>query len=147
LNDISFELGDGEMLGLFGQNGAGKSTLLKILCKFIRADEGDVFVDGESILYQDNSLNRVGILLEPVYFPYMSAWENLAFYLNIHGRSSELSEIDSMLELVGLQKNRNQKPTEFSFGMKQRLVWLRRCWESPGCWFWMNPLWVWTLLE
>ncbi|MCD8077610.1 MAG: ABC transporter ATP-binding protein [Lachnospiraceae bacterium] len=121
LNDISFELGDGEMLGLIGQNGAGKSTLLKILCKFIRADEGDVFVDGESILHRDNSLSRVGILLEPVYFPYLSAWENLAFYLNVHGRPSELSEIDPMLELVGLQKNRDQKPTEFSFGMKQRL--------------------------
>lgn len=121
LSNVSFKIDDGEMVGLIGKNGAGKSTLLKSICKFINPVNGDVYIDGKNIKDEGGCLDDVGILLEPVFFPYMSAYDNLAFYLNIHGKDRFIDEIDDILDLVGLIKNKNQKPTDFSFGMKQRL--------------------------
>lgn len=121
LDHINFTLHEGEIVGLIGQNGAGKSTLLKSLCKFIRPTNGEILFDGKNIFRNDNYLENVGILLEPVVYPYLTAYENLEFYLNIHGKQSWKSEIDSMLTLVGLIENKDKYPGDFSFGMKQRL--------------------------
>lgn len=121
LSNVSFEIADGEMVGLIGKNGAGKSTLMKSICKFISPNEGEISIDGKNIKSEDCCLEDVGILLEPVFFQHMSAYDNLAYYLNIHGKQVYLDEIDDTLDMVGLKKNRDQKPTDFSFGMKQRL--------------------------
>ena len=51
----------------------------------------------------------------------MSAYDNLAYYLKIHNKEQYIQEIDDVLNMVGLGKNRDQKPSDFSFGMKQRL--------------------------
>ena len=67
LNNVSFTLHDGEMVGLIGQNGAGKSTLLKLLCRFIRPTSGNVQFDNNNIEDGNNCLHDVGILLEPVF--------------------------------------------------------------------------------
>lgn len=121
LSNVTFKIDEGEMVGLIGKNGAGKSTLLKSICKFINPVNGNIYIDGKNIKEEEGCLDDVGILLEPVFFSYMSAYDNLAFYLNIHGKEKYLDEIDDILDLVGLIKNKNQKPTDFSFGMKQRL--------------------------
>ena len=119
--NVSFEIADGEMVGLIGKNGAGKSTLLKSICKFITPSDGEIFVGGSNIADEDYRLENTGILLEPVFFQYMSAYENLAYYLKIHNKEQYLPEIEETLELVGLSKNKDEKPSNFSFGMKQRL--------------------------
>ncbi|MCF0124544.1 MAG: ABC transporter ATP-binding protein [Pseudobutyrivibrio sp.] len=121
LSNVSFEIGDGEMVGLIGKNGAGKSTLMKSICKFILPSEGEILLDGKNIKASDRCLDDVGILLEPVFFQYMSAYDNLAYYLKIHNKEQYIQEIDDVLNMVGLGKNRDQKPSDFSFGMKQRL--------------------------
>lgn len=121
LKNVSFEIADGEMVGLIGKNGAGKSTLLKSICKFITPSDGEIFIGGNNISDKDYRLEDTGILLEPVFFQYMSAYDNLAYYLKIHNKEQYLSEIEETLELVGLSKNKNEKPSNFSFGMKQRL--------------------------
>lgn len=121
LKNVSFEIADGEMVGLIGKNGAGKSTLLKSICKFITPSDGEIFIGGNNISDEDYRLEDTGILLEPVFFPYMSAYDNLAYYLKIHNKEQYLPEIEDTLELVGLIKNKDEKPTGFSFGMKQRL--------------------------
>ena len=121
LSKVSFEIADGEIVGLIGKNGAGKSTLMKSICKFITPSEGEIFMDNKNIRKEDYCLEDVGILLEPVFFNHMSAYDNLAYYLNIHGKEQYLDEIGHVLAMVGLEKNRDQKPTDFSFGMKQRL--------------------------
>ena len=121
LSEVSFEIAEGEIVGLIGKNGAGKSTLMKSICKFINPTEGDILFDGKSIRSAEGCLDDVGVLLEPVFFEHMSAYDNLAYYLSIHGKQEYLSEIDDVLDMVGLKKNRDQKPSNFSFGMKQRL--------------------------
>ena len=84
-------------------------------------DDGEIFIGGNNISDEDYRLEDTGILLEPVFFPYMSAYDNLAYYLKIHNKEQYLPEIEDTLELVGLIKNKDEKPTGFSFGMKQRL--------------------------
>ena len=121
LKEVCFDLDGVEMVGLIGQNGAGKSTLLKAICKFILPTQGKILFDGIDIFKNNNSLKDVGILLEPVFYPQLTAYENLSFYINIHGKVEAKKEIDEVLEMVGLITNRNQKPKDFSFGMKQRL--------------------------
>ena len=63
LSNVSFEIGDGEMVGLIGKNGAGKSTLMKSICKFILPSEGEILLDGKNIKSSDRCLDDVGILL------------------------------------------------------------------------------------
>lgn len=121
LDKATFQVEQGEMVGLIGPNGAGKSTLMKAMCKFITPTEGEVLLEGVNILEKDYELRDVGILLEPVFFGQLTAYENLKYYLEIHNKQQYLPTIKDHLELVGLGKNMNQKPKDFSFGMKQRL--------------------------
>lgn len=121
LQGVSFDLQEGELVGLIGKNGAGKSTLLKLLCKFLKPTEGSIFRDGKDIFSYERYMQDIGILLEPVFYPQLSAYDNLEFYLQIHGCSKSKREIEDTLELVGLIRNKDEKPGQFSFGMKQRL--------------------------
>ena len=121
LDNASFSLSDGEMVGLIGSNGAGKSTLMKTMCKFLKPTSGNVRLDGIDIYESKNSLKNFGILLEPVFFDQLTAFENLEYYLKIHKKDEFIKDIEAHLEMVGLGKNKSQKPKEFSFGMKQRL--------------------------
>lgn len=121
LKQAEFVLQKGEMVGLIGANGAGKSTLMKTMCKYISPTEGKVLLDGVNIYEKDYQLRDVGILLEPVFFPQLTAFENLEYYLRIHDKKEFLDTIEDHLEMVGLIKAKDQKVKGFSFGMKQRL--------------------------
>ncbi|MDO5649539.1 MAG: ABC transporter ATP-binding protein [Gallicola sp.] len=121
LDKAEFTLNKGEMVGLIGANGAGKSTLMKTMCKFIGPTTGKVFLNGVNIFESDYQLRDVGILLEPVFFPQLTAYENLEYYLKIHDKKEFLNTIEDHLEMVGLMASKDQKVKGFSFGMKQRL--------------------------
>lgn len=121
LDKASFTINDGEMVGLIGENGAGKSTLMKTMCKFLGPTSGQVKIFGTDIFTVDNALNEVGILLEPVFYSQLSAYENIKYYLNVHNKSEYIKDINDHLDMVGLSKHKNENPKEFSFGMRQRL--------------------------
>lgn len=121
IKDVSFSLEKGEIVGLIGRNGAGKSTLLKMISKFLKPDEGKIFINDQEIFKDSNFLKNVGIHLEPVFFPYLTAYENMAHYLKINNNDEYMYQIEEVLELVELEKHINEKPSSFSFGMKQRL--------------------------
>lgn len=121
LDDISFNIEEGEIVGLIGKNGVGKSTLLKLLCKFLKPDEGKIYIKGRDIFEDYSSLRDVGIHLEPVFYPYLTAYENMVFYLKVNNQKDYAYQIDEVLELVGLKRNKHEKPSSFSYGMKQRL--------------------------
>lgn len=121
IKNASFSLEKGEIVGLIGRNGAGKSTLLKMISKFLKPDEGEIFINNQEIFQDSNSLKNVGIHLEPVFFPYLTAYENMDHYLKINNNEEYMYQIEEILELVELEKQINEKPSSFSFGMKQRL--------------------------
>lgn len=121
LSGVNFRLDKGEIVGLIGKNGAGKTTIIKTLTGIVRPDSGVINLDGVSLADNFKKLrNRIGILLEPKFFDYMSAYDNLKILSEINGNRST-GKVNSVLEFVGLSKDKRTKVREFSFGMKQRL--------------------------
>lgn len=123
LKDINLTVENGTIVGLLGKNGAGKSTLIKCINQLYRF-QGEIKVNG--INYRQNSekyLRNVGVLLEPSYYEYMSAIENLKSYASLSGVSykSIENEMKALLDIMGLGDSINKNVSEFSFGMKQKL--------------------------
>ena len=121
LENVNLEINAGDIVGLVGKNGAGKSTLLKLIAKSYIPTSGTIEYNGNNIFNNDYILKDVGIMIEPVFYSYMTVKENLEFYLEVHGKQEFKKNIDDILELVDLSKKKNNKPENFSFGMKQRL--------------------------
>lgn len=124
LDNVSFRVGRGEVVGLLGPNGAGKSTLMKIITCFIPPTAGKVTVEGFDI--DEESLEvrrRVGYLPEnnPLYHE-MYVREFLEFVAHLHklGRNSR-KRIEEMIELTGLQIEQNKKIGALSKGYRQRV--------------------------
>lgn len=120
LENATFTIEEGDIIGLVGKNGSGKSTLLKILAKSQNPTEGNVFFNCRDIFKEDNILKDFGIMIEPVFFPQISVEENLKLYLKIHKKEQYQDNIEKILKLVGLWEAKDRKPIDFSFGMKQR---------------------------
>lgn len=120
LKEASFTIEQGEIVGLVGKNGSGKSTLLKCLAKSQFPSQGQVFLHGQDLYAKEGLLDDCGIMIEPVFFPHISVWDNTLLYLKIHQKEQYHSNIQPILELVGLWEARYRKPKDFSFGMKQR---------------------------
>ena len=121
LDSVNLEVNAGDIVGLVGRNGAGKSTLLKLIAKSYIPTSGSIEYNENNIFENDYILKDVGVMIEPVFYPYMTVKENLDFYLELHGKPQFKKNIDSVLELVDLAGKKNKKPETFSFGMKQRL--------------------------
>lgn len=123
LKDINLTVENGTIVGLLGKNGAGKSTLIKCINQLYRF-QGEIKVNG--INYRQNSekyLRNVGVLLEPSYYEYMSAIENLKSYASLSGVSYKNieNEMKALLDIMGLGDSINKNVREFFFGMKQKL--------------------------
>lgn len=121
INDISFTIHSGEIVGLLGHNGAGKSTLIKCMMNAIKSYSGSITIDGKDIQHDQELLSKeCSFLLEPSFCDYLSAKRNLELLNSIIPVKSGRS-IDEILSIVSLKNSANKKVGEFSFGMKQRL--------------------------
>lgn len=124
LDDVSFSIQAGEIVGLLGPNGAGKSTLMKIITCFIPPDSGDIKVNGLDIFEESLEVRKkVGYLPEhnPLYLD-MYVKEFLEFVAGIHhlGGSTK-NRIREMIELTGLEVEQNKKLGALSKGYRQRV--------------------------
>ncbi|HPH91348.1 MAG TPA: gliding motility-associated ABC transporter ATP-binding subunit GldA [Ferruginibacter sp.] len=123
VNNISFSVNKGEIVGFLGPNGAGKSTTMKIITGYIEADGGTAAVCGETV--SSNSLNtkkKIGYLPEanPLYFD-MYVREYLEFVAGVHGIQHKKEKIESAIETVKLKLEANKKIGQLSKGYKQRV--------------------------
>lgn len=120
LNNISFEIQQGELYGLVGPNGVGKTTLLSILINLIQADSGSVMVANQHNNDKDY-LKRIGFMQDnTVLYPHLSGYDHLAYVAFAHGIDNE--EIDKVSLKVGNYAYLNQKVRNYSLGMKQHLL-------------------------
>ena len=124
LDDVSFEIAEGEIVGLLGPNGAGKSTTMNILTGYLSATAGSAYVNGINILENPIEAKRyIGFLPEqPPVYPDMTVMEYLNFVYELKGckldREAHLGEVISVVRL-GDVKNRLIK--NLSKGYKQRV--------------------------
>ncbi len=124
LRGINLSVPENSIFGFIGKNGSGKTTTMKTVLGLLKADSGDILVNGEKVVYGQTSTNRyIGYLPDvPEYYSFMTAKE----YLRFCGEITELpadtidARCQELLDLVGL-RNDNHKIKGFSRGMKQRL--------------------------
>ena len=125
IDNISFNVREGEILGFLGPNGAGKSTTMKIATCYLPPDEGVVEVSGYNVVEQSKEVRKtIGYLPEhnPLYLE-MYVREYLQFIGKLHGlRSTSMkSRIDEMIELCGLTREQNKRIEALSKGYRQRV--------------------------
>lgn len=122
IQDLNLEVDKGEIFGFLGPNGAGKTTTMKIMVGLMKANKGDVRINGYSITNDyENAMKNVGCIIENVTpFSYLTAYENMKLCGRFKLEVDE-SQIHRCLEVTGLIKYKNEKIKNYSLGMKQRL--------------------------
>lgn len=121
LNNVSFEINSGEIVGFLGPNGAGKSTMMKILTTYIFQNSGSIRVNGFDTLQNPLEVRKsIGYLPEhnPLYTD-LYVKEYLQFIANIHHISKH--RIDNIIDLVGLTSEKDKKINQLSKGFRQRV--------------------------
>ena len=123
VNDLDFEVRQGEVLGLLGPNGSGKSTTIKMLLGLLYPSGGRLTVFGKSP--RDVAIKKlIGYLPEETYlYKYLTAYETLDFFASLFGLSGEerKKRCEQLLDMVGLSHARNRRVGEFSKGMARRI--------------------------
>jgi ABC-2 type transport system ATP-binding protein len=124
VDNVSFEVKSGDILGFLGPNGAGKSTTMKVITCFLPQTAGKVEVCGMDTLTKPNEVKRkIGYLPEsnPLYYD-MYVREYLKFIAGLHPDIKDKTKrVGEMIGLVGLEKERNKKIGALSKGYKQRV--------------------------
>ena len=123
IDEISFKVNSGEIVGFLGPNGAGKSTTMKIISCFIKPTSGDVLVDGGSIHKDELSVkSKIGYLPEhnPLYED-MYVREFISFIAQMHKIKNIKVAVQGVIEKVGLVKEAHKKIGQLSKGYKQRV--------------------------
>ena len=121
LDNISFSINKGEIVGFLGPNGAGKSTLMKILTTYINADEGTAIVNGNDVSTQQKAVQlSIGYLPEhnPLYLD-LYVREYLAFNADVYKVAK--SRIEEVIQLTGLSTESHKKIGQLSKGYRQRV--------------------------
>ena len=121
LNEISFSIQKGEIVGFLGPNGAGKSTLMKILTTYLLADEGSALVNGHDVMTNTKAVQHsIGYLPEhnPLYLD-LYVREYLAFNADVY--KVEKSRIEEVIQLTGLTSESHKKISQLSKGYRQRV--------------------------
>ena len=124
VNDISFSVGNNEIVGFLGPNGAGKSTTMKIITGYLAPDSGDAIVNGINVNIDPlESKKQIGYLPEgnPLYYE-MYVREYLEFIAGVHHLKSNVKQrIEDVIDLTGLRLESNKKTGQLSKGYKQRV--------------------------
>lgn len=143
VDNISFEVGKGEVFGFLGPNGAGKTTTINILCTLLMPTTGEATVNGFNAVSSPNEVRRsIGIIFQdPSLDERLTAYENLNFHGMVYHLSSKLrkTRIVEVLHIVGLYSKKDTIVRTFSGGMKRRLEIARGLMHSPKILFLDEP--------
>ena len=123
VDDVSFRLNKGEIVGFLGPNGAGKSTTMKIITGYIKPDSGTAVVGGINVqLDPIAAKKKIGYLPEanPLYYE-MYVHEYLDFIADVHRVPHRKDKINSIINIVGLSPERKKRTGQLSKGYKQRV--------------------------
>ena len=148
LNGVSFTIEKGEFCAIVGTSGSGKSTLLNMLAGLEKPTKGEIVIAGEHMeTKNENELvkfrrEHIGFIFQSFnLLPAMNAIENVAMPLTFQGMSKEkrIKKAEEVLELVGLSKHKNHKPTQMSGGQQQRVGIARAIATNPEIIFFDEP--------
>ncbi len=144
VEDISFEVQDGELFGLLGPNGAGKTTTVKMLTTLLIPSGGSARVLGHDVVKQADALRgRIGFIFggERGLYWRLSAYDNLRYFASLYqlDPAAARQRIPYLLELVGLKDRMHEKVEGYSRGMMQRVHIARTLLHDPPMLFLDEP--------
>lgn len=122
IDQLSFDLYKGEVLGFLGPNGSGKTTTIRMIVGLISMTSGDIFIRGNSVRdHYTKAIKYVGAIVEnPEMYKFLSGYQNLLHYARMVPGITE-QRIREVVDLVGLQGRIHDKVKRYSLGMRQRL--------------------------
>jgi ABC-2 type transport system ATP-binding protein len=144
VDQVSLQIGEGELFGLLGANGAGKTTLIKILCTLILPSEGRAVIAGRDVVNEAKAIRPlIGLVNteERSFFWRLSGRQNLEFFASLHGLHGARAgdRITELLKLVGLIEHQHNRFMGYSSGMKQKLAIARGLLSLPPVIFMDEP--------
>ncbi|MCQ2398019.1 MAG: ABC transporter ATP-binding protein [Sphaerochaetaceae bacterium] len=143
LENVSFDVADGEFLSVLGPSGCGKTTLLRILIGLLKPDSGRIFKDDTDITDYKCDSRGMGIVFQNyALFENMTALQNVEYALKFHGKSkSEARETAmNMLSAVDLAEHSGKKPKYLSGGQQQRVAIARTLVLNPDIVLFDEPM-------
>jgi len=125
VNNVSFNIEKGEIFGILGPNGAGKSTIVNILNTLVKADSGDVIIDGVNLKNEGDTIKLImGVVPQEIaLYEELSAYENLMFWGGLYDipKKELISNVNRTLAIVDLINRKDDRIKTFSGGMKRRI--------------------------
>lgn len=126
VNDVSFQVRQGEIFGLLGPNGAGKSSIIRMICGLLIPESGNVFINGVSHKNRVESLHHISAVLEGNRNLYwrMTVKENISYFAGNRGmKFKEIkNQVDEWLHLFGLEEKKSELVGNLSRGMQQKVA-------------------------
>lgn len=139
LENVNFEVEQGDFISILGPSGCGKSTLLNIISGLLEPSSGEALYNGDNI---KEHLNKIGYMFQKDHlFEWYTVWENVTLGLNIKKQLNEKTKknINNLLETYGLSKFKEHYPSELSGGMRQRVALIRTLALNPEILFLDEP--------
>ncbi len=144
VDNLNLEIKDGEIFGFLGPNGAGKTTTIKMITGILDIDEGDIFIDGNSISKNPIIAKKnFGFVPDnPDIFLKLKGVEYLNFIADIYEVEKELREkrIEELSKKFGIYENLNEQIQSFSHGMRQKLIIVSVLMHNPKNWILDEPM-------
>lgn len=136
VENVSFQLPEGQLGCLLGPSGCGKTTILRAISGFQSISEGSIELAGQTLSIPSHTVDpehrNVGMVFQDhALFPHLTLAQNIAFGLHKIKKSQAQSQIDKMLSLVGMEHHRNAYPHEISGGQSQRIALARALAPEP----------------
>ncbi len=143
VDNISFEVEQGEIFGFLGANGAGKSTAIRMLCGLLSPTSGKAGVAGFDIYKQSQEIKKnIGYMSQKFsLYPDLRVWENIRLYAGIYGVPEKLieSRTNELLHTLGIEKEKNTMVKSLPLGWKQKLAFSVAIFHEPKIVFLDEP--------
>ncbi len=136
VSNVSFEVNDGEIVGLLGENGAGKTTTLRLLATMLRCTDGTADINGYDLVKDAEKVrSQIGILFgsEAGLYDRLTARENIAYFAQLNNMTKDETEkrIEYLTEMLEMQEYIDRRVGKFSKGMKQKVAIARSIIHDP----------------
>ena len=136
VNDISFKVCEGEIVGLLGENGAGKTTTLRMLATMLRPTGGTGKINGFDIMSESDKVRgQIGILFggEVGLYDRLTARENIRYFAELNGMTKDETNksIENLTKALGMEEYIDRRVGKFSRGMKQKVAIARSIVHEP----------------
>jgi ABC-2 type transport system ATP-binding protein len=135
VDNLSLEIGWGELFGILGPNGAGKSTAVNVLNTLLKPTDGSATVDGHDVVFDSEGVREViGVCpQEPAFYPHLTGEENITLMGEMHLVPKDVlkKRVKSMVEKIGMEDHINRRAKDYSGGMIRRVSMLMALINDP----------------